>query len=184
MKFRAALALSATGIILAGLSARSLHAQQSASNLRPMPAACGAGDTNFKTTRDTTPFAPIDPPPGKALVYVIEQMPQLGIYTTKVKVGIDGTWLGETQLQSFISFDVDPGVHHLCAMYEGQALSTEMSSAILHRLNVEAGKTYYLLYRGLVSKDSGEVGFFDEVDEDEGRHLLQSSDRMTSVVKK
>jgi hypothetical protein len=127
------------------------------------------------------------PPAGKALVYVIEEMPGAGLFTTHVKVGLDGTWVSQLESESFASFAVDPGVHHLCAAYQGQLITSAVGAVILHRLNAEAGKTYYLVYRGLINRDSdgsGFVGFFDEVDGDEGRYLLQSSGQITSEVKK
>jgi hypothetical protein len=51
-------------------------------------------------------------------------------------------------------------------------------------MNVQAGKTYYFPYRGLISAQSQEVGFLDEVDEDEGGFVLQTSEHVTSTVEK
>lgn len=161
--------------------ARSLFAQTAAGTASPA-AACGTDDANFKTKQAGQGAGSMTPPAGKALVYVVEEMPQVGFYTTHVNVGVDGRWVAQLSAQTFASFDIDPGVHHLCVVYQGQAASSEIGPTILHRLNVEAGKTYYLLYRGLISKDSEEVGFFDEVDEDEGRFVLQTAAHVTSTV--
>lgn len=144
-------------------------------------AACGVDHTDIKTKQDVPRAGASAPPAGRALVYVIEQMPELGFYTTHVNVGVDGRWVAQLSSRTFTSLVVDPGVHHLCAAYQGRLASSD-GATILRRLNVEAGKTYYLLYRGLFSKESGELGFFDEVDEDEGQYALQMSQHVTSTV--
>lgn len=126
----------------------------------------------------------VQAPDGKALVYVIEQMPSMGLLSTKVAVGVDGGWVGIMKPQTYVSFTLDPGVHHICAQYQGEAAVGEEGQIILHRLNVEAGKTYYLLYRGIFDRSSGEVAFLDMVDEDEGRYLLQTAEHVISTAKK
>lgn len=181
MKARRALMVVGGVFSLLLPGARCLFAQN-APNTASSAAACGTEDANFKTKQDGQSAGLTTPPTGKALVYVIEQMPQVGFYTTHVNFGVDGQWVAQLSSQTFTSFAVDPGVHHLCVVYQGQAASSEIGPTILHRLNVEAGKTYYLLYRGLISKDSEEVGFFDEVDEDEGRYVVQTSEHVTSTV--
>jgi hypothetical protein len=97
---------------------------------------------------------------------------------------VDGQWIAQLSSLTFTSFALDPGVHHLCAVYQGQLASSDIGPTILHRLNVQAGKTYYFLYRGLISAQSQEVGFLDEVDEDEGGFVLQTSQHVTSTVEK
>ncbi|HEV2575805.1 MAG TPA: hypothetical protein VGU25_01225 [Acidobacteriaceae bacterium] len=148
------------------------------------PSACGSGRPNFSIKEDASAPAVTQAPDGKALIHVIEQMPPVGLISTKVAVGVDGSWVGETKPQTYVSFTVDPGVHHICANYQGDAAVGEEGKTILRRLNVEAGHTYYLLYRGIFSRDSGEVAFFDEVDEDEGGYLLQTSQHVISTTKK
>lgn len=155
------------------------------------PAACGTGQPSFSLKEDSSdsaviqpPSAVIQPPAGKALVYVIEQMPSVPLISTKVAVGVNGKWVGETKPRSYISFAVDPGMNHICATYQGDAAVGEEGKTILRRLNVEAGQTYYLLYRGIFSRNSGEVAFFDEVDEDEGAYLLQTSHHLIATPKR
>lgn len=169
----------ALGVISFALSgSRCLFAQNAPKSERW--AACGVDNTQFETKPDRAGAGPVVPPPGKALVYVIEQMTHWG--STRVNVGVDGRWIAQLSSPSYTSVVMDPGVHHLCAEYEGPAVPRDIDSAILHRLKVQAGKTYYLLYRGVISEGSGEVGFFDLVDEDEGRYALESSQRVTSTI--
>jgi hypothetical protein len=174
-------------ITLTFQGARCIFAQN-APNTTLSTAACGTDDTNFKTKQDGQGAGLTTPPAGKALVYVIEQMAKEPGPTTHVNVGADGRWIAQLSSHTFTSLAVDPGVHHLCAVYQGQlayqgrlGLSV-VDPTILHRLKAEAGKTYYLLYRGVISASFGEVGFFDEVDEDEGRYALQTSQHVTSTV--
>jgi hypothetical protein len=145
---------------------------------------CGADNPSFATRKDPADPAAAQPHPEQALVYVIEQMPSAPFISTKVRVGIDGKWVGVTEPQTYMTFLLEPGVHHLCTHYQGQLALGEEGGTILHRLNLEAGKIYYILYRGLFIKDSGEVAFLDQVDADEGRMLLQMSDHVTSNPKK
>jgi hypothetical protein len=183
LEIRRALIVAACSIAFALPGTRCLLAQN-APNADPFAAACGAEHASFKTKQDGPGTGLTTPPAGKALVYVIEQMPQVGLFTTHVNVGVDGQWIAQLSSLTFTSFALDPGVHHLCAVYQGQLASSDIGPTILHRLNVQAGKTYYFLYRGLISAQSQEVGFLDEVDEDEGGFVLQTSQHVTSTVEK
>ena len=154
------------------------NAQQTAPN--PYAAACGSTEANFTVKHSPSTADPRQPPPGKALVYVIESMAK------KVNLGLDGNWLGATDGKSHIRFTVDPGVHHLCAVYQGRngyAMDQE-GSVLLLRLNAEAGHIYYFRYHAFFAKDALGIAFFDKVDEDEGALLVQRTDQATSTLKK
>jgi hypothetical protein len=170
-------------LALAPASAKLLRAQNVAGP-GTLASACGVNNTKFKMKPDTLSAGTITPPAGKALIYVIELMPGGNFLTTHVKVGADGNWLAQLSGQTFISVAVEPGVHHLCAQYEGSVAASGLGSTVLHRLDAEAGQTYYLLYRGVITKDAGEVGFFNLVDEDEGRYALQSAMHLSATIVK
>jgi hypothetical protein len=172
---------------LAGANAMPVRGQQNRAANVSLPAACGVDNTDFVVKRDSrnSQTAPdVQAPAGKALVYVIEEMPDTAFLTSNVKIGVDGSWIGETARQDYMSFTLDPGIHHLCVTYQGQFAPGVDGGAILHRLHAEPGKTYYLLYRGVFLKEYGEIGFFNEVDEDEGQYLLQLSNHVTATAKK
>jgi hypothetical protein len=153
--------------------------------MNPMTAACGPERANFAVTRDAVPAGPVSAPTDKALVYVIEAMPRIPIVTTKVNIGVDGRWVGATEAEGFLNVSLDPGEHHLCAIYQGHAAGMDAEGqTLLLRLNVEAGKTYYLRYHGVFLKDAGTIAFFEPVDADEGQLLLQRSAHVTSLEKK
>jgi hypothetical protein len=159
------------------------NAQQPASN--PL-AACGTTNANFTVKSQTASSIPNQPPPGKALVYVIETMDNEALFaTTKVNLGLDGNWIAATNANTHISFIVDPGAHHLCAAYQGHAVSMddEGHTLLLH-LDAQAGHTYYLRYHALFLKDSPGIALFDLADEDEGLFLIQRTQQATSTLKK
>ena len=173
--------LAAAFLVTATLS--TANSQQPPPN--PIAAGCGAGDANFKVTHDTTNPAPQQIPPGKALVYIVEYMHPVPLLTTKVNIGLDGNWLGATENETYVSFLVDPGIHHLCAIYQGHAVGMDSEGeTLLLQLHAKAGTTYYLRYHAFFSKESGGLAFFDPVDEDEGQLLLQYASHATSVLKK
>ena len=66
----------------------------------------------------------------------------------------------------------------------GKVAASQLDATILHRLDAEKGKTYYLLYRGFLTRDAGEVGWFDLVDEDEGQYALQMAEHLAAIVAK
>jgi len=153
--------------------------------VNPFTAACGPQPANYVVTHEAGSSAAVRVPADKAMVYVIEQMPDYPFITKKVNVGLDGAWIGATDAQSYISFTIDPGVHHMCAVYQGKAagMDSEGHILLLH-LKAEAGKTYYVRYHAFFSKETPGIAFFELVDEDEGQLLLQRSEHATSVLKK
>lgn len=175
--------LLTSALLLVSVDPIPLQGQQASAN--PAAAACGSTPANYTVRHDTTPFVPTPVPPGKALIYIIESMPSLSLFTTKVNIGLDGQWLGATEAQTHISFPVDPGVHHLCAVYQGHAegMDAEGQTLLLH-LDAKAGNTYYLRYHALIPKESPGLAFFEPVDEDEGLLLLARTEASTSALKK
>jgi hypothetical protein len=100
-------------------------------------------------------------------------------------MGLDGEWIGATDAQSHLSFTVDPGVHHLCAVYQGHAAGMDAEGqTLLLRLDAEAAHTYYFRYHALFLKESPGLAFFEPVDEDEGLLLLERTEASTSALKK
>jgi hypothetical protein len=177
--------LVASACWMAAIAARSRAAQQTPP-LTPIAAACGQDRVDFVVKKDTMP-APVEPKPvpGKALVYVIESMPNYPFVTKKVNIGMDGHWLGATDADTFMSFSAEPGVHHLCAVYQGHAESMdEEGHTLLLKMDLEAGKTYYVRYHALFLKDSPGIALFERVDEDEGQLLVEQTDHATSTRKK
>ncbi len=149
----------------------------------PETLACGAGEGRFDVKRQP-PQALVTVPEGKALVYLIEEMPKVPLISTRVSYGLDGTWVGATDAMTYMAITIDPGVHHFCAKFQGKITLGEQGPLVLKKLDVKAGETYYLLYRGLFDKTDGEIAFFDRVDEDEGLYLVGGFEHAASKPKK
>jgi hypothetical protein len=122
-------------------------------------AGCGPDQVHIHTKHDKHAQAP-QPDPAKATVYFIEDdtdFNQVPMPTTRI--GIDGQWVGATHEDSYYAFQLAPGVHHLCAAWQGagdngSSLVTgaylgypSRSTALL--LTVQAGGVYYVLDRNL-----------------------------------
>jgi len=159
----------------------SMHGQQAPD---PVSVACGPTKMDYSVRKEPIPSIPAPIPAGQALVYIVESMPEVPFVTKKVNIGSDGAWLGATDANTYVSFYVTPGVHHLCAVYQGHALGMDKEGlTLLLRLNAQAGQTYYVNYHGMFLKDSPSIAFFNFVDEDEGQLLLQRSQHVISVPK-
>jgi hypothetical protein len=151
----------------------------------PVAAACGSTEANFNVKRGAGAIDLAPPPAGQALVYIIETMPDYTFVTKKVNIGLDGSWIAATDTMTHISFTVDPGVHYLCAVYQGHAASMDQEGhTLLLRLDAQAGHVYYIRYHAMFLKDSPGIAFFEKIDDDEGLYLLQGTDPATSILKK
>ncbi|MES2392414.1 MAG: hypothetical protein V4555_12290 [Acidobacteriota bacterium] len=136
--------------------------------------ACGPKAASFQV--DQVQGQPsTSPQPGKALVYVIQQISGPGIVT---RIGLDGSWGGVIAGNSYIPLVVSPGEHHLCAATQ----NTKHPEAQLAHLNAQAGKVYYFLIRCRAADLGNSITMaFDPADRDEALYLI-ASDRQ-SVAK-
>jgi hypothetical protein len=162
----------------------SAFAQESATVLPPH-AACGPLGVNFDTETSTAQ-PPTQPDPGKALVYVAQDFTtvQPSIGSPRIKVGLDGTWMGATHGKSFLFFQVDPGEHHLCIKWQSSLERFSKLASFAH-LTAEAGKTYYFRARiAFSSQWATEYLDLDALDPDEGQYMVATSQLMASHPKK
>jgi hypothetical protein len=129
-------------IFFALLMAVPVFGQDQATDLRTA-AGCGPRKTQFSVKTDRTLHAVRQPEPAKALVYVIEQgQPEGGEAKVTVRVGLNGNWMGANYGESYLSFAVAPGEHHVCVDWQSILKSRQKLSAAAE-LTAEAGKTYY-----------------------------------------
>jgi hypothetical protein len=168
--------------LLLTLASHPTIAQQASPD--PSTNACGSTETNYTVKASPSNDAPTEPPPRKALVYIIETMPDYHLATTKVNIGLDGAWVGATSAYTHLSFVVTQGTHNLCAVYQGHAdtMDDEGHTLVL-RLNAQAGNIYYFRYHALFLKDSPGIAFFDPIDEEEGKYLVWGTNVANSTVK-
>lgn len=160
---------------------------QNATTPAPSPAACGP--VNAKFDAEAIASAPaVQPEPGKALVYVAEDFRkapgELGNPT--LRVGMDGAWVGATRSNSYLSFAVEPGDHHLCASWQSH-LQRLSKLAALAGFTAEAGKTYYFRERVTYSSYGGGSANMnldlESVNSDEGQFLVASDKPAASHAK-
>lgn len=167
-------------LALLPLSFHLAHAQ----TVHPLEAACGADTVQFnvKTDAPPPPLRPLDP--ARARVYFLSTMPDEPFVSKIVRLGVDGAWLGATGTESYLIQDLSPGLHHLCASYQGKALLADDPAQSLLQLQLKPGKTYFVLYRVIIIHDQGLIAFLNPVDEDEGSFVLQRLAYATSTPKK
>lgn len=194
MKVRLAVPV-VSGVLLFAMAILPAFGQRTAASSPEAVAACGPANVRFDVKKDDA--QPTSPPARRALVYLIQDTLQsseerfLLTSANKVRIGVDGKWVGATQNQTYLSFIVDPGVHHLCASYQGEEdhrISSRgefgnQDGIILHRLNLEPGRSYYFHISYAMNGTSYGLTFLDEVDEDEGRFLVQTTAHATSHPK-
>ena len=165
MRIAFVLALLMTSVPAMAQSADALYGQ-----------ACGPKDASF-VVEQVKGQAPTSPAPGKALVYIIQKESARGIFS---RIGLDGSWKGVIQDNSYIPLSVEPGEHHLCAATQ----NTKHPEAELVHLKAEAGKVYFYL----ISVTAADVGSefimaFNTVDRDEGLYLIASDPQSVAKPK-
>jgi hypothetical protein len=170
------------------------HAQTAAPQ-----ASCGPNETQFETrlskpqsvsvqSKSAQPASQPAPEAGKSLVYVVEvfdkAVGQFGRPT--VRVGVDGKWIGADKGNSYLSFSVDPGEHHVCTNWQSswKRLSKE---AAFTSFTADPGKTYY--FRAHIIEHGGSTGAsnfsleLEPLNGDEGQYLVASSAQSISSAK-
>jgi hypothetical protein len=168
------------------LIAASVSAQDSAST-SPL-SVCGPMSVKFQIKMGDGQSPNVTPEPGKALVYVIEDQQFKAAKDVTVRIGLDGAWVGATRGDSYLSFPVEPGEHHLCANIMPGFLSTGRRVS-LFGLTTEAGGVYYFRARttGGPSSAMYRNGADDTIsidldllNRDEGKFLVAFSSRSVS----
>jgi hypothetical protein len=146
--------------------------------------ACGLKDVHFDVkTLSGQPIAQTQP--GKAMVYVSEVFKkapgELGNPT--IRIGLDGGWVGAVRGNSYLSFAVEPGEHHLCTNWQShfKRLSRE---AGFTSFNAEAGKAYYFRARITFGANATMSLDLEAVNDDEGKYLVASNPLSNAEAKK
>jgi hypothetical protein len=166
-------------ILIAMLFSISASAQNSSSRT---VLARGPQNVNFEVKQDDTQHTVVQPEPGKARVYFIQDkgVESFGIGGAVISmIGLDGVWVGGNKDDSYFSVPIEPGEHHVCANVQSH-LGHPME--LLHFI-AEAGKIYYFRER-IVPTPYGVYLFFDPVDSDEAKYLMESYPLSVSRPKK
>ena len=135
------------------------------------PAACGQKNVNFDVKLDDSQHILLPPEAGKARVYFIQDLgPLTCIACTTTRFGVDGSWAGAVQHNSYFSLSVEPGEHHICANPQSRFATVNRIVALAH-FTAEPGKVYFFRARAVGDKNNL---FFDldPIDSDQGEYLV------------
>jgi hypothetical protein len=152
------------------LVASALAQTNSAPNMAP---GCGDPQVKFNVKTDKSQHPDAQPPSGKALVYFVEDDDTFESFPKPTtRVGVDGVWVGANHGDSYLSFAVDPGEHHLCASWQSLvALGARETSAAAH-FTAEAGQRYFFRVKNVYLRDHAPGHMeFAPIDSDEGQLL-------------
>ena len=86
---------------------------------------------------ETHPLLP--PVAGKAIIYVIGDFP----FEPILRVGMDGTWMGALDGDTYVAFYATPGLHHLCINWQS-VFADRNRTVLLKDQQVQANQTYYI----------------------------------------
>ena len=145
-------------------------------------AACGPKGVDFDVQNDDTRHSIAQPEAGKALIYVIQDDgPGKCLACATTRVGLDGAWIGANRHNSYVSFAVDPGEHHLCVTLQAALVSSRRFVSLAH-LNAEARKVYF--FRTRTPADGRPYVDLEPVDSDQAKFLVAEFPASTSHPKK
>jgi hypothetical protein len=179
MRSRMVLRILALSSVLVSLPAIAQNSAGAASGL----SGCGPIDLKFDV-KPSKERPPVQPEPGKALVYFVEQDLNLAIVTHTSRADIDGSSMGATYGNSYFYFSVEPGVHHLCASTQFGGSSRDSLTAVAH-FTAEAGRIYYFEIKNVSWPQSGEHdATLFPLDSDEGEYLTSTLQMVSSRQKK
>lgn len=144
----------------------------------PAVAACGSKDIKYEAKLDESQHTPAQPEAGKALVYFIQDIGAVncigGCMTTRI--GLDGSWVGANQHNSYFSVSVEAGEHHVCASPLSRLLpkpSPKYAGVLLAltHFTAEPGKVYYFRMRSFGNPSLMNFDI-DPIDSDQAKYLM------------
>jgi len=144
-----------------------------------LPVACGDDKIQFdvKTLKDQP--APAPPAQGKAQIVFVENENQMvaPFSDATVRFALDGAWVGADYGNSYFAVDVAPGLHHLCASWQGLLGRKNFDLA---PLTAEPGKVYYFAAQVTAgSKYSASAFGLSQLNDDQGQYRVKAFKRST-----
>jgi hypothetical protein len=167
------------------LFASPVFAQDDAAAARAA-AGCGPNQVSFDVKTDKKQHPAPQAEPGKALVFVFQDVKQdntLNIGTATTRVGLDGAWVGAIHGKSYFFFSADSGNHRVCAAWQSSFKRiSKLGSAA--DLSAEAGKVYYLRVSVDERSNHRPDVKMEHIDPAEAQLLVAASSLSTSHPKK
>ena len=148
-----------------------------------LPDACGNDKIKFDVTTEKNPPAPASPAAGKAqIVFIEDQNKEHNPWHPwdTVRFGMDGAWVGANKGNSYFTLDVAPGLHHLCASWQGGVRGVE--SFDLAPVTAEPGKVYY--FAAEITESQYYYHFsLSQLNDDQGKYRIKAWKLSTSKPK-
>lgn len=118
--------------------------------------ACGPDHAKFAVKTAKSAHPAIQPEAGKALLVFIEDDAEFASHPAPTtRAGLDGTWIGATHGNSYFSFPVDPGEHHLCASWQTAVLLGRGHKTAAAHFTADTGNVYYFRVKNTAIPDEG-----------------------------
>ena len=134
-------------------------------------AGCGPSETQFSAQAGSAQDNVIPPSAGKSLVYVIGTQ-TAGDTGVTMRVAADGSWKGATTGKAYISFELDPGIHHVCVDWQSsREFRQKLGGAAV--LRADEGSVHYFVATAITAVNDDMT--LVEVDEAEGLWLLSKA---------
>jgi hypothetical protein len=147
----------------------------------PVPDACGDDAARFDVSMQIAQPAPTAPAAGKALLVFIEDQHNEPYdpfdYSDTVRFALDGAWIGADRGNSYFVLDVAPGLHHLCASWQGKTRGATRFD--LAPVKAEPGKIYYFAAEVTDSEHYHNFSLA-QLNDDQGQYRLKFWTRSTS----
>jgi hypothetical protein len=141
--------------------------------------ACGPEAVTFDVSADRPKGTLGKPDADKALVYVVQERRLFGgcnKCNSTVRIGVDGNWIGAQRHDSWLSFSVQPGGHHLCADVQAseKSQSAQPKRISLTSFTSETSAVYYFRVRTTLDQDGRATLDVEAINRDEGELLITS----------
>jgi hypothetical protein len=148
-----------------------------AQSATPQPATapgCGPDSEKFDVKSDDRQHPTVQPEDGKALVYFLQDDKAYESHPRPTtKWGMDGAWVGATQSNAYFYLSVDPGEHHLCAIWQTNVALLQGKQAAAAHFTAVAGEAYCFIGRDIFRRESGFAALrLEPLDTDEGQLLM------------
>ncbi len=159
-----------------------------------LPDACGKDAVKFDVATQKDQPAPAAPVPGKAQLVFIETIQKENLAfcvgcDVVARLGLDGAWVGANKGNSYFTYAVEPGEHHLCTNWESVLAFLDKKVGVAS-FTAEPGRIYYFqvnILMRMVSIDTAQMEQrldLRQLSEDEGKYLVKISSLATSKPKK
>jgi hypothetical protein len=148
------------------------------------PDSCGDEKVNFEVKTEKQHAAPAAPAEGKAQIIFIQGENQMvaPFHNATVRFGMDGTWVGANNGNSYFALTVDPGIHHLCANWQS-VFKTLNKNIDLTSFTAEPGQVYYYVAQVTVNSQNSVSFGLSQLNADEGKYRVENSKLSTSKPK-